>query len=642
MRNKLLHEGVMNQLKDAILFVHKSGEVIRSNKRAWHMLNIQEREQVFIDDFLDFHLLKNNRHKQLIMDLKKSETHLVEVTSIQLNSDIYCLILNEVSLTDQTSDIKYYIDHLIQSSIEGLMLIQDNKIVDCDTEFARMFGYSPFELKGMQIMSLITKKDVHIIQDGRDGTYTLTGLRKNKSEFCIEYTQRMYDQTKPSLRIVHVRDITEKVQAEKRMEFMANYDELTHLPNRNYFFQVLKDAIEEAKYTNEQLAVHFINLDYFKEINESFGYEFGDRLLQVCGEKLKQYLRTDTFIARMSGDEFIILQRYLDDKKAAAELVEDILSHFEKPIKLDGHNIYTSLSVGISLYPENGHTANDLIKHADSAMYVIKGKYRNYYHFFESSISHVFKKKLKMETELRHALTAQQFELHYQPQKDLRTNQVVGVEALLRWNHPIKGYIPPMDFIPLAEKTGLIVDIGDWVLKKACEQNKAWQTKGYQPITVSVNLSAKQFHQKNLVQKVQSTLHETGLDPRYLELEITESMAMTNEAFILKTMNKLRNLGVSVSIDDFGIGYSSLKTLSLYPVTKLKIDKMFMDEKLKHNKAIVRSIIKMSHSLNMKVIAEGVETSNQLNFLKRENCDEMQGFYFSKPLPPEKLPKFLT
>src|SRR5690625_5305097 len=451
----------------------------------------------------------------------------------------------------------------------------------------------------------------------------------------------MYDQTKPSLRIVHVRDITEKVQAEKRMEFMANYDELTHLPNRNYFFQVLKDAIEEAKYTNEQLAVHFINLDYFKEINESFGYEFGDRLLQVCGEKLKQYLRTDTFIARMSGDEFIILQRYLDDKKAAAELVEYILSHFDKPITLAGHNIYTSLSVGISLYPENGHTANDLIKHADSAMYVIKGKYRNYYHFFESSISHVFKKKLKMETELRHALTAQQFELHYQPQKDLRTNQVVGVEALLRWNHPIKGYIPPMDFIPLAEKTGLIIDIGDWVLREACQQNKKWQTEGNEPIIISVNLSAKQFHQKNLVGKIKDILKETNLDAKYLELEITESMAMTNEHFILKTMKKLRCLGVNVSIDDFGTGYSSLKYLSKFPITKLKIDKMFMNEKQKQNQAIVKSIIKMSHSLNMKVIAEGVETFEQFKFLEQEKCDVIQGYYFSKPLPPKDLSEFL-
>jgi len=216
----------------------------------------------------------------------------------------------------------------------------------------------------------------------------------------------------------------------------------------------------------------------------------------------------------------------------------------------------------------------------------------------------------------------------------------VGMEALLRWNHPEKGYIPPMDFIPLAEKTGLIIEIGDWVLEEACRQNKAWQDLGYKPIIIGVNLSAKQFHQKNLLNKIEQTLVKTGLDPQYLELEITESMAMTNEKSILKTMHRLRELGVHVSIDDFGTGYSSLKYLSMFPVSKLKIDKTFMDKKQKQNKAIVRSIINMSHSLQMTVIAEGVETLNQQKFLEEENCDEIQGFYFSKPLPPDQLGKF--
>src|SRR5699024_10291259 len=298
-----------------------------------------------------------------------------------------------------------------------------------------------------------------------------------------------------------------------------------------------------------------------------------------------------------------------------------------------------SISIGISIYPENGKSANDLIKHADSAMYVIKERHGSNYNIFEPSISENFKAMLTMESELRKALKEGQFELHYQPQKCLSSNKIVGMEALLRWKHPINGIIPPGEFIGLAEKTGLIIDIGGWVLREACRQDKAWQDKGFQPIIVSVNLSARQFYQRGLVDKIKKILNETGLDPEYLELEITETMAMTNEESILETMRRLRKLGVTVSIDDFGTGYSSFKYLSIFPVTKLKIDKMFINENRKQNQAIVKSIIHMSHSLNMKVIAEGVETVDQLRFLTEQKCDEMQGFYFSKPLPPEKMTK---
>lgn len=360
----------------------------------------------------------------------------------------------------------------------------------------------------------------------------------------------------------------------------------------------------------------------------------------MCGEKLKSFLQTDTFIARMSGDEFLILQKHTKSKEVATKIAKELISEFEKPIKIEGYELFISVSIGISIFPENGQTANDLIKHADSAMYVIKERHQNNYKLFDSSISENFKTMLTIESELRKALPQGQFELHYQPQKNLGSGKIIGFEALLRWNHPVNGYIPPDDFIPLAEKTGLIIEIGDWVLKEACKQNKAWQDKGYEPIIVGVNLSAKQFHQKGLVENIESILALTGLDPCYLELEITESMAMSNEDYIIDTMERLRRLGVLVSIDDFGTGYSSLKYLSIFPVTKLKIDKMFMDENQKQNKAIVKSIIHMSHSLNMKVIAEGVETIEQLAFLENENCDEVQGYYYSKPLPPAQLTKF--
>ncbi|WP_197046676.1 putative bifunctional diguanylate cyclase/phosphodiesterase [Oceanobacillus salinisoli] len=439
-----------------------------------------------------------------------------------------------------------------------------------------------------------------------------------------------------------IEDITKKRENEKRVEYMAYYDETTDLPNQNFFMKMLSEAITTAKKNDGLLAVFFIDLNHFKEINDTFGYTFGNKLLKACGARFKSFLQIDTFIARNGGDEFIILKNTLSDKDEAENLAKKLIKEFEKPINIDGNEIYVSVSIGISIFPENGLTPIDLMKHADSAMYAIKGENRNNYRLFDRSISENFKKMLFMENNLRKALKEGQFELHYQPQKSIHTNKLIGMEALLRWKHPKLGYISPLEFIPLAEKTGLIIDIGDWVIKEACRQNKQWQDQGFSPITVSVNLSARQFHQKHLVEKVKDILMEANLAPKYLDLEITESMAMSNEESILETLKGLRELGVQVSIDDFGTGYSSLKYLSLFPVNKLKIDKMFMNENPYHNKAIVKSIIRMSHSLNMKVIAEGVETEEQVQFLESEKCDEIQGFYFSKPLPSAECSFLLT
>ncbi|WP_010096843.1 EAL domain-containing protein [Ornithinibacillus scapharcae] len=640
-----LSNHLLSFLKEAIIIVDGEGVILEGNEAAFSILNSNSSKTNAIEDYLDFHLLAGEQKSHLIMEIKHEKGKLIEVKSLMIEDGIYCLLLKELSVCDRAEEIKQYINQISEGSVEGIVLYESKKIIDCDENFATMFGYTKEEIKAIAMDELMDPKSYRKLVDyehlDTDSAVELKGKRNDGTVFYIEMYQYPYYKNGKIVRAASIRDVTERIANENKIEYMAYYDELTDIPNRNFFLKVLKEAIQQAKEVDEQVAVFFLDLDYFKEINDTLGYSFGDQLLQACANRLKTFQQMDTFVARMSGDEFLILQRDTS-KNQAIIFAEKLIAEFEKPIKIDEYEIYTTVSIGISIFPENGSTPSDLIKHADSAMYVIKEKHRNYYNLFDSSISENFKTMLTMESELRKALAEKSFELHYQPQKSLCNDEVVGLEALIRWKHPEKGYISPVDFIPLAEKTGLIIDIGDWVLYEACRQNKEWQDDGFKPVTVSVNLSAKQFHQRNLVHKIKEVLEETGLDPRYLELEITESMAMSNEEEILHTLNDLRNIGVLVSIDDFGTGYSSFKYLSMFPITKLKIDKMFLNENQIQNQAIIKSIIHMSHSLNMKVIAEGVETVEQLDFLTNVRCDQMQGYFFSKPLPPEQLRRFLV
>lgn len=641
-----IEDKVLEQFEDVLLFVNEEGKVLWGNKIFQDFLGVDQQicEQS-IHTFIDFSLLMKHIGKSLLMKRKDKENIVIDVKAIQVNQQTYCVMIRHVKYGQQTEEIKKSTDNFLLTSTEGMIVFNNEEVIDCDLECARLFGYSHKNIVGLPLTHLVDSKSMNklmrVCNHYSRTSIQLVGVRKDRTTFHMELFYHPYPDKGEMLSIAIVKDVTQRVIQARQLEYMAFYDELTDLPNRHYFLTVLEDAIEIAQENNELLSVSFVDLDYFKEINETLGYDFGDQLLAACGEKFKIFKGENTFVARMGGDEFLVLQRFVDDKNVPIQFAKNLIEAFEKPIHINGYDVFLSISIGISIYPENGKTPNDLIKHANSAMYIIKEKHRNNYNLFESSISSKFKMMLTMESDLRKAVEKGQFELHYQPQKCLHTDTLVGMEALLRWKHPKKGYIKPLDFIPLAEKTGLIIDIGDWVLQEACRQNKEWQEAGYKPIIISVNLSAKQFHQQDLLENIEKTLMQTGLEAKYLELEITESMAMENEGYILKTLLRIRALGVLVSIDDFGTGYSSLKYLSVFPVTKLKIDKTFMDRDHQQNEAIVKSIINMSHSLNLKVIAEGVETVSQLNFLEKENCDEMQGYYFSKPLPPDQLTKFL-
>lgn len=629
-----VNEKVLPYLKDAILIVGGDGEIINGNEYAYSMLGIKA-SKLSIYAYLNLGELDEYQRAPIVVKHKNKEL-VFEVISVKITESIYYLIMQDLLVANQTSWIKKYVSDRLPRSSEGIMIYEKDRLIDGDEILARMFGYSRTDLRGISLRTLI-KKDVRPFSLYSHSTIH-KGKRKDGTSFFFKLIEYPYYDENNTTRTAIIWDVTEQVNQEKKIEQLAYFDELTGLPNLKFFIQALQEAIQG----DNALAVYYVDLDYFKEVNETFGYEFGDKLLKSCANRITALLNHHTFLSRISTDEFLIFQQQVSYKEKGVHFAKKIINAFKDPINIDDYEIYISVCIGISLYPEHGKTPIDLIKHADSAMYDIKDKFQNQYNVFTPSITLKFKKTLAMENELRNALKNDEFELFYQPQKDLHTGKVVGFEALLRWKHPVKGYILPGEFIPLAERTGLIIEMGDWVLKEACRQGKVWQDEGYEPVIVSVNMSAKQIHQPDLVDKVQRVLDDTGLEAHYLELEITESMAMTNEKLILSTMQELKELGVNVSIDDFGTGYSSFKYLSVFPISKLKIDRMFLSDQQDHNQAIVKSIIHMSHSLNLRVIAEGVETQSQFEFLKGEKCDEMQGYYFSEPLPPQKLIPFLN
>lgn len=431
------------------------------------------------------------------------------------------------------------------------------------------------------------------------------------------------------------RDITERKKTEKTMHHMAYYDDLTGLPNRNMFRKHLDGVLSKAEH--QQLAVVFLDLDRFKMINDTKGHTIGDLLLEKVANRLKETVQSDGMVSRQSGDEFIILLENCE-RNQAAKVSERILTAFSKPLKLDGEEFFVTTSIGISMYPDDGDDQETLIKHADTAMYLAKERGKNNYQFYTSSLHGLASRKMELENGLRKALEQDQFVLYYQPQVELATGKMAGVEALIRWQHPEHGMVAPNDFIPLTEETGLIVPIGKWVLRKACEQNKAWQNEGFEPIPVAVNISVRQIQDDGFVEDVKQILKEVELDPQYLELEITESIMQNIEKSIL-ILNQLKELGLKLSIDDFGQGYSSLSYLKHLPIDNIKIDKLFVDDIMDpaNQGSIVKAIIDMGHNLNFMVTAEGIEQAEQVKFLLQNSCKIGQGYFFSKPISPEDI-----
>jgi diguanylate cyclase (GGDEF)-like protein len=435
---------------------------------------------------------------------------------------------------------------------------------------------------------------------------------------------------------------------EEKLYHHAHYDPLTDLPNRTLLKDRLPQALVRAKRNDTQVAVLFLDLDRFKSINDSLGHAAGDLFLREITHRLTQCVRTVDTVARLGGDEFtIIVPDITADQDVTADITliaDKILSVIAQPFMLHGHEVSTTASIGIALCPQDADDYDELLKNADSAMYHAKSKGRGNYQFYSPDLNAAAIERLDMENSLRHALEQDQLELYYHPQVEISSGQIVGAEALLRWWHPKKGLIPPSEFIPLAEHTGLIVPIGEWVLKTACSQNKAWRDAGFAPIRVAINLAGRQFSDQDLVRNVERILRQTGLEPDGLELEITEGTVMEDTAMAIKILNDLKRMGLQVAIDDFGTGYSSLTYLKQFPIHTLKIDQSFVRDITtdRHDASIVATIIGLGHSLNLKVVAEGVETEEQLRMLRASRCDEFQGYRTSKPLPAREFEVLLA
>ena len=439
------------------------------------------------------------------------------------------------------------------------------------------------------------------------------------------------------------KDITARKQGEEEIHYLANHDSLTSLPNRAMFSEVLNHGLENAQRYNRTFAVLFIDLDRFKIINDSLGHEAGDKLLQEMGRRLTQTVRSSDFVARLGGDEFVVLVQAVSDAKQVEAVARKILSALIKPVFIREQECRVTASIGICMYPADAQDEQSLMKNADIAMYRAKDEGKNTYQFYSEEMNlHSFE-RMALETSLRRGLERNEFFLHYQAKLDLRNGRITGVEALVRWQHPDLGTIPPAQFIPLAEETGLIVPIGNWVLNTACLQNVAWQREGLPPLRMAVNLSARQFADENLVIDIAKALKKSGMPADLLELELTESMVMQHAERAGKVLRAIKQLGVRVAIDDFGVGYSSLANLKRFPIDTLKVDRSFIrDIPLDvEDKAITQAIIAMGKSLNLTVVAEGVETLEQETFLRDHGCDETQGFYFSRPIASNEFADLL-
>ena len=553
---------------------------------------------------------------------------------------------------DEIVTAKNFLDNVIQSMADALVILSsDWTIISVNPALCILLGYCENELLGSPLSRIVTNgaEERELLRDmaerGQAPDRELIYLAKNGAPIAVSVSGAVMKN--PAGDVVGIvciaHDISERKRAEEEIRRLAFYDSLTRLPNRSLFHERLAHSIHRSRIDGGMTALLFLDLDRFKDINDTLGHACGDQLLVAVAERLGGGLRPSDFLARLGGDEFVFLVTGLRDKKSAASLAHSILEMFNTPFEIDDKELFISTSIGIALSPEDGDDGDTLLTHADMALYAAKEQGRNAFSFFSEELNREARERRHLEGSLLRAMANDEFFLEYQPQIELRTGRVFSFEALVRWRHPEDGLILPSRFIPVAEETGLIRRLGEWVLRTACLQCLQWQKPGHPPVRVAVNVSGHQFNQPGFIEMLDRVLEETGLDPELLELELTESSLMAGAQETIMTLIDLKVRGMHLAIDDFGTGYSSLSYLKHFPIDRLKIDRSFVRDIVMDldDRAIVEAIIAMAHSLGLRVLAEGVETEDELELLKERGCDEVQGFYFAHPLLPEGVKEHL-
>ncbi|MFQ5588396.1 MAG: putative bifunctional diguanylate cyclase/phosphodiesterase [Nitrospiria bacterium] len=545
-------------------------------------------------------------------------------------------------------------ESVFNESIEAILITdRDANILRVNPAFTRMTGYSALEVVGKNPRILSAKHHNKAFYERfwhallNEGVWRgeIWNRRRNGEVFPQwQSVSVVRDKTGKIIQFISIsNDITEKKASEERIHHLAHFDVLTDLPNRASFQNEFKRAVAHAAREDSQLALLFIDIDHFKLINDAYGHLVGDEVLKYVGQCLVDLVREDDLVARLGGDEFTIVLAGVRARNDPVLIAKKILHRLETPFQYKETEVLTTTSIGISLFPENGTDASSLLKNADMAMYRAKELGRNSYQFFTEEMNQEVQKRLLMEADLRKAIERGEFLLHYQPQISIASGKIIACEALIRWQHPTQGLIAPALFIPIAEENGLINPISEWALEAACNQWRAWQDDGIPPVTMAVNLSGRQFTSEHLVQVVNKAITGTGIEPKYLELELTESVLMLNVKTTNRILSALREMEISLSVDDFGTGYSSLAYLKRFPINKLKIDQSFVRDLANDpdDAAIVTATITLAHNLHLTAIAEGVETEHQLDFLKKNGCDQFQGYHFSRPLPSDEITHLL-
>jgi diguanylate cyclase (GGDEF)-like protein/PAS domain S-box-containing protein len=551
----------------------------------------------------------------------------------------------------QASELSYR--RLFETANDGIVLLdfKTGQVTDANPAVVRMLGHDRAGLVGQKLWELESFRDVPACRTTmselggnesvqRDHWVLTTG---DGASIDVEMVSNHYKAEGADVVQCNIRNITERKEAEARIRYMALHDALTGLPNRVLLEDRLNHDIAHARRNQKRVAVLMLDLDHFKHINDSLGHYVGDQLLEAVAMRLRACLREGDTAARLGGDEFVIGLPDIADGEAAESVATKVLAALTEPFPIEGRKLHIGGSIGIGLYPGDGEDPGSLLRAADTAMYDAKQNGRGMYRFFTPALNEAAQRRHNLANDAHQACARGEFVLHYQPQIEIETGRITGLETLLRWNHPVEGLISPNLFIPLLEELGLIVEVGHWVLKTACRQNAQWQADGLPPVRMAVNLSAQQFYRGDIVRSVKEALDESGLASTWLELELTESLTLDDTETTLRIMSELKQLGVSLSLDDFGTGWSSLSYLRRFPIDRIKIDRSFMRDVTSHPNAaaVVQSILHLAKSLGLGCIAEGVETPEQLEYLQQQLCSEIQGFLFSKPLPAQEMPALL-